>query len=67
MEAGYIDLLNICEDVFNNLSIKCEETQKLKKATRNQGQSELWLKYRAGRVTASRFKAAAHTDATQTL
>lgn len=30
--------------------------------TRSQGQSRLWHDLRAGRVTASRFKAAARTD-----
>ena len=65
LEAGYIDLLKVCEDVFDNLSINHEQAQKLEEATRNQSQSKLWFKYRAGRVTASRFKAAAHTDVTQ--
>ena len=67
LEAGYIDLLKVCKDVFDNLSINHEQAQKLDEATRNQSQSKLWCKYRAGRVTASRFKAAAHTDVTQPL
>ena len=52
LEAGYTDLLKICDDVFDKLSINREQAQKLEKATRNQHQSKLWLKYRAGHATA---------------
>ena len=61
LEVGYTDLLKICDDVFDKLSINCEQAQKLEKATRNQHQSKLWLKYRAGCATASQLKAAVHT------
>ena len=60
LEAGYTDLLKICDDVFDKLSINREQAQKLEKATMNQHQSKLWLKYRAGRATASQLKAAVH-------
>lgn len=65
LEAGYMDLLQVCEDVFDNLSISSEQARKLEESTRKQSQSKLWFKYRAGRVTASQFKAAVHTDITQ--
>ena len=58
-------MLKICDDVFDKLSISHEQAQKLEEATRNQHQSKLWFKYRAGRVTASHLKAAVHTDVTQ--
>ena len=54
---------NMC--VFDNLSINREQAQKLEEASRNQHQPKVWLKYRAGRVTASQLKAAVHTDVTQ--
>ena len=54
LEVGYTDLLKICDDVFDKLSINREQAQKLEKATRNQHQSKLWLKYR-------QLKAAVHT------
>ena len=62
LKAGDTDLLKVCKDVFDNLSINHEQAQKLEETTRNQSQSKLWFEYRAGCVTASRFKAAAHTD-----
>ena len=65
LEATYVDLLEKCEEIFDNLSITSDQTHKLEEATRNQTKSKLWFKYRAGCVTASRLKAAVHTDVTQ--
>ena len=36
----------------------------VEKATRDQIDSSLWFKYRAGRVTASKMKAVCHTNPT---
>ena len=39
----------------------------VEEATRDQSQSTLWYKYRAGRVTASRMKSVCHTKPAQSL
>lgn len=65
LEASYTDLLAKCEEVYDSLTITAEQAKNLEAATRKQTLSKLWFRYRAGRVTASKFKAAAHTDLTQ--
>nr|CAI5839636.1 unnamed protein product [Callosobruchus analis] len=52
------------EDILKEaLSFKFEtsdnETIKIEKATRGQAQNSVWFKFRSGRVTASKFRAAA--------
>ena len=39
-----------------------EQATALERLTRDQAKSKTWFKHRAGRVTASRFKAACSTD-----
>lgn len=65
MDLPYNDLLKKCEDVFNSLKITEEQARIIEASTRDQALSKIWFRYRAGRVTASRFKAAAHTDLSQ--
>ena len=54
-----------CEDVFESLKITKEQASNREASTRDQAKSKTWFLYRAGRVTASKFKAAAHTDLSQ--
>lgn len=58
----YVTLLDSC--CGTKVSVTTEMAEAVEKATRDQSGSSLWLKYRAGRVTASRMKAACHTDPT---
>ena len=62
LKLNYYDLLNVCE----NVSIKITEdmAKAVELETRQQSKTNLWFKYRAGRVTASRMKAVCHTDST---
>jgi len=39
------------------------QSQALEKKTRTQSSNQLWFTHRAGRVTASKFRSAAHTNA----
>ena len=57
MELPYCDLLNKCEEVFESLTITNEQARNIEASTRDQAQSKTWFRYRAGRVTASKFKA----------
>ena len=52
-----------CASVFASMSFTAEETVTIECETRGQGSSNAWFRYRAGRVTASNFKAAARTQA----
>ena len=65
MALSYSDLLKRCESVFASLKVTEDQAKHIESATRDQAQSTVWFRYRAGRVTASRFKAAACTDPTQ--
>ena len=58
----YPDLLQECDQCFCKLSISPEHCTNIEKHTRDQAHSKLWFQQRAGRITASRFKAAACTD-----
>ncbi len=39
-----------------------DQAEKVETETRNQAKSNLWFKFRAGRVTASKMKAVCHTN-----
>lgn len=59
----FSELLTKCEDVFHNLpSITATMVQNVEQITRNQSKSSDWFIHRAGRVTASKMKAACSTD-----
>ena len=63
LTMSYDLLLNECDRVFGSLDVSVEQAENLEQATRMQSKSRLWFRYRAGRITASRFKAAVSTDA----
>ena len=65
MDLPYCDLLKKCEEVFKSLMITNEQARNIEVSTRDQAQSKTWFRYRVGRVTSSKFKAAAHTDLSQ--
>ena len=44
------------------MTITEQQAKHLEEATRGQADSKTWFQYRPGRVTASKFKAAAHTN-----
>jgi len=45
--------------------VSAEQAENLEKATKMQSITRLWFRYRARRITASRFKAAVSTNADQ--
>ena len=57
---NFVELLNACENI--EISIEEKECKAVEKATRQQAQSKHWMSYIAGRITASKLKAACHTD-----
>lgn len=60
MELSYVELLDECAKV--NIEISVEEYKAVEVETRQQSSCRLWFSQRAGRITASRLKAACHTD-----
>ena len=55
IKIGFDELMDICNNF--SISITEEMSQSIEKATRDQSKSNLWYKYRSGKVTASRMKA----------
>lgn len=60
LDLPYVELLNACSKV--NMEISDEECKAVEVETRDQANCRLWFNLRAGRITASRLKAACHTD-----
>ena len=65
LELSYPQLLDQCETVFENYFITTEMATNTEKHTRGQSHSKLWFEQRAGRVTASKLKAAVCTNMSQ--
>ncbi len=61
-DLPYKDLVEICANI--NVSVSQEQAIAVEVHTRGQAASKLWYRYRAGRITASRMKAACHTKLT---
>ena len=62
LEMSYLDLLKKCEESFFSITVTQQQAKHLEKVTRSQADSKMWFQYRASCVTASKFKAAAHTN-----
>lgn len=60
MKLSYIELLSACAEV--TMEISPQECKAVEVETRDQAHCRLWFSLRAGRITASRLKAACHTD-----
>lgn len=65
MELSYIDLLCKCESMYDSYQITSAQAKNVELYTREQSLSKVWFQQRAGRVTASRLRAAICTDTTQ--
>jgi hypothetical protein len=59
MALEYHELLMACEAV--EITVTKEMATSIEEETRNQSNSKLWYKYRAGRITASKMKAVCRT------
>ena len=59
------ELLTKCEEVYDTFTITRDEAKVVEANTRRQAKCGIWFHQRAGRVTASKFKSAVHTDPTQ--
>ena len=59
------ELLTKCEEVYDTFTITRDEAKVVEANTRKQAKCGIWFHQRAGRVTASKFKSAVHTDPIQ--
>ena len=60
LSFNYHELLKVCEECV--VTVSDREVQAVEACTKQQSGSSLWFSMRTGRITASRFKAASHTD-----
>ena len=61
-KLDFEDLLEESNRVFEAINMSIEQAKAIEEATRNQSKSFLWFDMRAGRITASKFHQACHTD-----
>ena len=61
----YPDLLQRCEEVFSSVSFSFNQAQLVEESTQMQSNCKLWFQQLAGRITASKFREALHTDCSQ--
>lgn len=60
LQLNYGELLKVVKEC--SIVATYEQVQRVEENTRSQSKSSLWSSMRSGRVTASRFESAAHTD-----
>lgn len=57
---SYYELLKVSSET--NVTISSEQCKAVELRTRDQANSRLWFRMRAGRITASKFRSVCHTD-----
>ena len=65
LTAPYTDLMDQCDKCFNDIKVTSEQAQVIEENTRSQANSKVWFQQRSGRITASKLKAAVHTNVSQ--
>ena len=60
LEVSFSQLLERSIEILRNITISPEQAKSLEVLIRGQSHSKLWYQYRAGQITASKFKAAIH-------
>ena len=62
LDCNYMELVEAGENMTGLLEVTPVQQTHLEQITRGQASSKVWMKYRSGRITASRFYQAVHTD-----
>ena len=62
---AYPELLQKCDEVYDNLFITADQAELVERHTRKQSSSRVWFQQRAGRVTASKLKNVLSTNISQ--
>jgi len=58
---SFPDLLNMCNELYNSISLSVQQVSKVEEDNRQQANSKVWFEQRAGRVTASKLHSVLHT------
>jgi len=61
-DADYPTLLQKAEEAFEQLEGTKKQQELVEEKIRGQANCRLWFRMRTGRITASKFKSACHTD-----
>lgn len=64
-KLNFAELLEHCKGIRPKISVTQEQADAVETETRDQANSKLWFRFRAGRITASKMKSACCTDPTQ--
>lgn len=62
IDESYHEILKASMGELERLTVTSAQKKAVEEKTRGQANSKIWFQMRTGRVTASRFKAACHTD-----
>ncbi|XP_068743560.1 uncharacterized protein [Montipora capricornis] len=62
LNYSFQELVEKAEKVFDEINITAKEAEAVEGVTRGQSTCKVWFEHRAGRVTASKFRAACTTD-----
>ena len=65
LELPYHELIAKSSEVYASITVTAEQAIKLEEVTRKQLNSKTWFPFCAGRITASRFKAAASANVSE--
>ena len=65
MALSYLELLQHCEELYNNYVITVDQAELVQNNTQEQAKSKVWFQQKSGRVTASRLKSVNSTDVSQ--
>ena len=60
--CNYVELVNMGQSMYGIMEVTKDQQKHLEELTRTQALYRLWMKFRSGRITASRFYQAVHTD-----
>lgn len=62
LQLNYLELIEAGKNLHGILDVSPAQQRHLETITHDQAKSHLWMKYRAGRITASQLFQAVHTD-----
>ena len=65
LKAPYTDLMDQCNQCFNEIKVTADQARVIEENTRSQAKSKVWFHQRSGHITASKLKAAVHTNISQ--
>ena len=62
---NFAELLTLYQEIEKTINVTEHQAKQVEKVTQSQADSKIWFHFRAGRITASKMKAACHTNPAQ--